>query len=131
MGKKEEDKIERLGKIIKWISIVAIVTIIILSLLLNSATADVKYYQNRISEDYEYKCNEGQKRVCIDEDKRAFEFGEDEDYVICDTDRKEVARCIDEDIQGIVTKYGWITECPVGEEGICIDRDTEKIISKE
>lgn len=125
-----------------WVSVISILVIVLMALqisYLNNSIDSCHERQMEIQKDsqenFDYKCGEGLKRACIDEDKYAIEIGEDERYIICDTDRKEKAICIDEDKSWAQCEVGeWArcigedtswTECSVGQTARCIDNDAD------
>ena len=124
------EKKERLQKNIIVISSIIIFLMILVIVEMNS---NIKRYEEKLNEmyeDYEYKCNLGKKKVCIDDNKYAIPIGEDEDYAVCDTDRKEIAICVDEENFGTVGIYGYYRKCSIGESSTCINLETEKVVSK-
>lgn len=103
------------------LNIVLFVVIAILILISYSLNAQV----DNMYDNYVYGCGEGKQSVCIDEgnwyeeygeDEYVVLIGEDETYVVCDTDRKEYAVCVEEDKQ-------W-TQCDTGEYPRCFDSDS-------
>jgi len=128
-----------------WTLIVAIVVIIIMGVFIKVGLNDINFYKSN----YEYSCDMGEKKICIEagnhyeeysDDERAIIVKEDEDYAICDTDRKEQAICVDEDASRaecdgderavcVNDRYDW-TECSFGEDAKCIKEDRSATISE-
>ena len=118
----DKEVIRTFRKPLIWVSIISILIIVLMALNIQSLSKslDSAYdRQSKIYEEYDYKCGEGLKRVCVDEDKYAIEIGADETYAICDTDRKERAICVDED-------KSW-RQCEIGEWATCLDKDKDWI----
>ena len=108
-----------------WVSIAFFIVVLIMGFIIFSQSESLEYYNERIDklyESHEYKCDEGLRRICIDEDKYSVEIGEDETYAVCDTDRREYAVCLEED-------KSW-TQCHNGESATCVDWDVERIIKR-
>lgn len=114
---------------------IAVLVILIMSLNNYSLSGRVTYMQ----EEMEWACYEGTHKECITDGKMYFEYGEDETYAICDTDRKEYGTCLEEGKHWRQCETGqWAycidedkswTTCEIGQQAKCIKEDKYGIIS--
>ena len=128
-----------------WMLFISIVVIVVMGVFIKVGLNDIDYYESN----YEYSCDIGEEKRCItagnhykeySDGERVIIIQEDEDYAICDTDRKEKAICVDEDASRaecdrderaicVNDKYDW-TECSSGEDAKCIKEDRAATISE-
>lgn len=140
----EKKVVKRFKIALILLSGISVLIILILVNAIDSQNKQMSYLQ----ENYEYACMDGTKRVCINEDKNYLEYAEseyavrikdDETYVICDTDRKEKAICIDEDLPWTqcndLNEWAFCrdisedwTSCSVGKDAICVEDNTRGTI---
>lgn len=129
-----------------WTLVVAILVIAMMTLNILSLSERVENYKDN----YERSCGLNEEKICIplgydyetySSDQRAIIVEEDEDYITCDTDRFEEARCVPEDYslwatceEGDVARCidedeDW-TSCSSGEEARCVKEDRAGIVSE-
>jgi len=149
----DKEIIRTFKKPLIWVSIISIVVIVIMGINifdLNSRIDSCYERQNEMYEEYDYKCEDGYERICIESGKSyqtydydlgeyAVVIGEDETYAVCDTDRKERAICVDEDTywnpcadgerQYCASETEDVAVCQIGNEALCVKEDRAGRIS--